>query len=81
MSDAKVPEKKKRGFAVLSPERVREIATAGGNAAQKSGKAHRFSKEEARAAGRKGGNATSKRKNEERATTAEPVEQEVAEAE
>lgn len=46
---------KKRGFATLSPERLREIASKGGKAAHEQGSAHVFTAEEARAAGRKGG--------------------------
>jgi general stress protein YciG len=45
---------KKRGFAALSPERHREIAAKGGRAVQASGKAHRFTSEEAADAGHKG---------------------------
>lgn len=45
----------KRGFAALSPEQRREMASAGGKAAQASGRGHRFTVEEARAAGQKGG--------------------------
>lgn len=45
----------KRGFAALSPERRREVASAGGKAAQASGRGHRFTPEEATAAGAKGG--------------------------
>lgn len=46
---------KRRGFASLSPERQREIASAGGRAAHEQGTAHQFTSEEAREAGRKGG--------------------------
>lgn len=45
----------KRGFAAMSPEKQREIASRGGRAVQESGKAHRFTAEEAKAAGRLGG--------------------------
>lgn len=48
------PEKR-RGFASMDPARVRELARRGGLAAHRSGAAHRFTKEEARIAGRKGG--------------------------
>lgn len=47
--------KKPRGFAAMSPEKQREICVKGGRAAQAGGKAHRFTAEEARAAGKKGG--------------------------
>lgn len=42
-----------RGFAAMSPERKREIAGMGGRAAHAAGRAHRFSSEEARVAGKK----------------------------
>lgn len=45
--------KAKRGFAVMNPERQREIARLGGVAAHRSGHAHQFTAEEARAAGKK----------------------------
>ena len=44
-----------RGFAAMSPERQREIASKGGRAAHEQGVAHQWSSEEARQAGRKGG--------------------------
>jgi general stress protein YciG len=46
---------KPRGFAAMSPEKQREIASMGGKAAHKSGNAHEFTPDEAREAGRKGG--------------------------
>jgi general stress protein YciG len=49
------PEKKKRGFASMDRNQVRELARRGGVAAHRAGTAHEFSGEEARAAGRKGG--------------------------
>jgi general stress protein YciG len=45
--------KAKRGFAVMNPDRQREIARLGGVAAHRSGHAHQFTTEEARAAGKK----------------------------
>lgn len=48
-----------RGFASMDPQRQREIASAGGKAAHEKGTAHEFTSEEARAAGRKGGQARS----------------------
>ena len=53
--------KKKRGFATMNPEQVRELARRGGAAAHRLGTAHEFSSDEARAAGRKGGSATHSR--------------------
>jgi uncharacterized protein len=52
--------KAKRGFAAMSPEQRREIASRGGQAAQESGRAHKFSADEARVAGSKGGRTVSK---------------------
>lgn len=53
---ARTPRKKqRRGFAAMSPEKQREIASLGGKAAHAKGTAHEFSPEEARTAGRKGG--------------------------
>ena len=49
-----------RGFASMDPERQREIASEGGRAAHEQGTAHEFDSEEARAAGRKGGEAVSR---------------------
>jgi uncharacterized protein len=55
------PEKKKpKGFAALTPEKRREIASKGGKAAHAKGTAHEFDSEEARSAGRKGGHAISR---------------------
>ena len=45
----------RRGFASMDPQRQREIASAGGRAAHRQGVAHEWSSEEARQAGRKGG--------------------------
>ncbi len=47
--------KERRGFASMSSDKQREIASKGGRAAHQKGTAHRWSSEEARAAGRKGG--------------------------
>lgn len=49
------PPKRRRGFAAMDPERVRQIASKGGRAAHAAGTAHQFTSEEARIAGRKGG--------------------------
>lgn len=46
-----------RGFASMDPEKQREIAAEGGRAAHEKGTAHEFDSEEAREAGRKGGEA------------------------
>ena len=47
--------KERRGFASMSPEKQREIASKGGRAAHQKGTAHEWTSEEARNAGRKGG--------------------------
>ena len=49
-----------RGFAGMDPERQREIASEGGKAAHEKGTAHQFTSEEARKAGKKGGEEVSK---------------------
>lgn len=48
-----------RGFASMDRERQREIARKGGRAAHARGTAHEFTSDEARAAGRKGGERVS----------------------
>jgi uncharacterized protein len=50
-------DKSKRGFGSMDINKRREIASKGGKAAHAKGSAHRFTPEEARAAGRKGGQA------------------------
>lgn len=47
-----------RGFAAMDPATQRRIASEGGRASHLSGRGHRFTSEEARAAGRKGGQAS-----------------------
>jgi uncharacterized protein len=47
--------KERRGFASMTPEKQREIASKGGRAAHQKGTAHEWTSEEARSAGRKGG--------------------------
>jgi len=55
-SPAEAPRRKeRRGFASMSPEKQREIASRGGKAAHRKGTAHQWSPDEARNAGRKGG--------------------------
>lgn len=46
--------KSRRGFQAMSPERRAEVAGIGGRKAHQLGKAHRFTPEEASAAGKKG---------------------------
>lgn len=50
----------KRGFASMDAAKQREIASKGGRAAHAKGTAHEFTSEEARVAGRKGGEAVSR---------------------
>ena len=50
----------KRGFASMDPSKQREIASKGGRAAHAKGTAHEFTSDEARVAGRKGGEAVSR---------------------
>ena len=45
----------KRGFASMGKEQQRQIASQGGKASHANGKGHKWTKEEAREAGRKGG--------------------------
>ena len=52
--------KSKRGFASMDPQRQREIASKGGRAAHAKGTAHEWSSDEARVAGRKGGEVVSR---------------------
>lgn len=51
----------KRGFASMDPNKQREIASRGGKAAHERGTAHQWTAEEARVAGRRGGQARSKK--------------------
>ncbi len=48
-----------RGFASMDDEKQREIASKGGKAAHEKGTAHEFTPDEAREAGRKGGQTVS----------------------
>ena len=50
--------KERRGFASMTPEKQREIASKGGRAAHEQGTAHEWTSDEARAAGRKGGQSS-----------------------
>jgi general stress protein YciG len=50
----------KRGFASMDPTKQRDIASKGGRAAHAKGTAHEFTSDEARVAGRKGGEAVSR---------------------
>lgn len=48
-----------RGFAAMDPEKQKRIASEGGRAAHRQGVAHEWSRDEAREAGRKGGQIVS----------------------
>src|SRR5438309_5818728 len=50
----------KRGFASMDPAKQREVASKGGRAAHAKGTADEFTSDEARVAGRKGGEAVSR---------------------
>lgn len=52
----------KRGFGSMDPQLQKEIAREGGKAAHEKGTAHEWNSEEAREAGRKGGQSVSRDK-------------------
>ena len=52
--------KSNRGFASMDLGKQREIASKGGKAAHAQGRAHEFTPDEARVAGRKGGEVVSR---------------------
>lgn len=52
--------KSNRGFASMDLSKQREIASKGGKAAHAQGRAHEFTADEARNAGRKGGEVVSR---------------------
>ncbi len=56
--------KEDRGFASMDQTKQREIASKGGKAAHVKGTAHEWSSEEAREAGRKGGLASHRKRQE-----------------
>jgi general stress protein YciG len=60
MSDKRTSNTSLRGFASMDQEKQRAIAREGGRAAHQSGNAHEFTSEEAREAGRKGGQTVSR---------------------
>jgi len=63
MSDTKKISKGTRGFASMDEQTQRAIASRGGTIAHQKGTAHEFSSDEARAAGRKGGESVSRDRN------------------
>jgi general stress protein YciG len=64
--------KEDRGFASMDRGKQREIASKGGKAAHQKGTAHEWTSEEAREAGRKGGMASHRRKQEQ--SSSSPME-------
>jgi general stress protein YciG len=64
--------KERRGFASMSPEKQREIASKGGRAAHEKGTAHEWTADEARTAGRKGGQVSRGGRGRLAPTPAEP---------
>ena len=53
-------KRQRSGFAGMDREKQKEIARRGGRAAHEKGTAHEFTVDEARAAGRKGGESVSR---------------------
>ena len=51
-------KKQRRGFAIMSPAKQKEIAAKGGKASHERGTGHEWTSEEARVAGSKGGVAS-----------------------
>ncbi|MEO5967318.1 MAG: KGG domain-containing protein [Ferruginibacter sp.] len=64
--DAEKTTGSKRGFASMDQAKQREVSSKGGKAAHVSGRAHQFDSEEARAAGKKGGSASSRNRESSR---------------
>src|SRR5947207_3106050 len=60
--------KEDRGFASMDRNKQREIASKGGRAAHQKGKAHEWTSDEARAAGRKGGMASHRKQQQANAS-------------
>jgi general stress protein YciG len=64
--------KEDRGFASMDRNKQRDIASKGGKAAHQKGRAHEWTSEEAREAGRRGGIASHRRKQEGEMPIVEP---------
>ena len=60
MTENEKREKTPRGFAAMDQDKQREIASKGGRSAHMKGTAHEFTADEAREAGRKGGETVSR---------------------
>lgn len=54
------PARKPRGFAAMTPERLREVARSGGAAAKAAGSLHRFTAEQVARGGSAGGSIISR---------------------
>lgn len=65
------PPKSRRGFAAMDPEKVRALASKGGQTVHAMGKGHRFTVESAREAGKKGGLAPHTRRGRAKVKTEE----------
>lgn len=59
---------RKRGFALLDAEKMKQVAALGGRTAHAAGRAHQFSREEARAAARRSVEVRTRRAAEARST-------------
>ena len=55
-----------KGFAAMNPDRQREIASRGGRTAHERGVAHKWTAEEAKAAGKKGGQISGRKRSSDR---------------
>ena len=55
-------EGKPTGFAAMTPEQRRKIASLGGRAAQAKGTGHHWTRDEAKIAGAKGGASSTRRR-------------------
>jgi general stress protein YciG len=66
------PPRKHRGFAGMDRAAIVAISRKGGLSAHAHGTAHRFTKEEAREAGRKGGRAPHRTRGRQPRATLEP---------
>jgi general stress protein YciG len=55
-------QKTKRGFASMNPEQQRAIASRGGRAAHQQGVAHEWNSDEAKQAGKKGGQTSGQKR-------------------
>lgn len=58
MTDKPHPSAAHRGFAAMTPEQRRAVASAGGRAAHAAGTAHEWTREDAKRVGRIGGLAS-----------------------